>query len=520
MKNKILKYIYVALASCSITLTSCEDLDEDLSGVEIPQSYYSDDKTLESGLVGIFGVWHRNTWSLEMLSSYMGADDLTSRTGSNKIPLIEADRFGLTGGNSWVTNNWNTSYQTIANCNSVLENAEQITDLEEDVLNYYIANARFVRGVIYYKLASTFGDVPMPLVSAVDLTIKKTQKRKVMQQAIDDLTFAMQWAANPRDTDPMVADGHASKTAAKAYLAKVYLHLTGWPYNEADKWAQVKQLTKEIIDGGVYSLTDDFAHSFQDPHQINKEVIFSHYCQKDPWPFATHNRSYGLRWANWMDFYMEWTYFNNFPEGYRKEYSTATTGNPFFDQFGNPVVTKFTWGTQAPNSTDPVDHVFEHRWQTSNDNIAIRYAEILLIYAEACANTGDLPEAREKLNYVKRRAYAGGATKQADVALLPTEFWKLPNALIDYTAISLPDKDAIVDAILTEKAYEFLGEIGGVRWFDLVRHELVGPVNDLRDPIDTADIPLVGDPYDNSLWFTPIPDTETVLNPNLLLPAE
>ncbi|MGY6647545.1 RagB/SusD family nutrient uptake outer membrane protein [Wenyingzhuangia sp. IMCC45574] len=521
MKNKILKYIYVTLASCSVALTACEDLDEDSVGLVSPDTYYTDGKPLESGLRGIFGNMHRATWGLDMYSSFTGADDLTSRTGSNKIVVLEADQFAITGGNAWVTNNWNANYKTILHCNSLIENAEKITDMEPEDLNYYIANARFIRGLAYFRLVTSFGDIPMPLKSELDLTIKRTQKRKVMQQAIDDFTFAAEWSINDRDINPTVNDGHSSKTAAKAFLAKAYMQLTGWPYNEVDKWANVKQLTKEIIDGGIYSLTDDFAHNFQDPHQINKEVIFAHICQREGWPLATQNRSYGFRWGRWMDLYMEWTYFKNFPDGYRKEYcSAADSSNDHFVTFQHPVVTKFSWGTRAQNSTDPVDHVIEHNWQTSNDNIAMRYAEVLLMYAEAAANDGELNEAIEKLNFVKRRAYAGGATKQADVALLPVEFWKIPDATIDHTSTTLPDADAVIDAILEERAYEFLGENGGNRWLDLVRHELVGPANDTRDPLDVADVPLVGDPYDNNLWFTPIPDTESVLNPNLLLPAE
>lgn len=269
-------------------------------------------------------------------------------------------------------------------CNSYIKNAHP-EGVDEEVVNSALANAYFIRGLAYFRLATSFGDIPMPLDPVPDLEMPKTAKRDVMEQVISDLEFAMEWAKNERDSNPTIADGHASKTAAKAFLAKTYMQLTGWPYNETDKWDRVKQLTKSIMDEGVYSLMDDYAYNFQDPHQVNKEMIFAHVCSKQPWPITTQSRYYGLKWGGWMDAYMEWTYYNNFPDGYRKEFSAAADdSNPHFVTFGHPVVTKFTYGAIKGRPG------FEHKWQTSNDIPAMRYAEVLLMYAEACANTGKM----------------------------------------------------------------------------------------------------------------------------------
>ncbi|WP_289038607.1 RagB/SusD family nutrient uptake outer membrane protein [uncultured Zobellia sp.] len=505
--------IYKTLVAAAILLglASCEKLDEGSDGVVASATFYSDENTLDAGIIGIYGTLRRNTWGLDNYSHFSGADDLTSRLGSNKWVVLESDQFAKTAGNSWATNDYNGNYQAILACNSYIADAHP-EDVEEAVLNAAHANAYFIRGLCYFRLATSFGDVPMPLDPIPDLELSLTPKREVMAQVIKDLEFAVKWAVNDRDSNPMVSNGRVSRTAAKAFLAKTYMQLTGYPYNETDKWERVKELTGEIISDGVYSLTDDFAHSFQDPHQINKEVIFAHIMSRESWPIITQNRVYGFRWANWMDLYMEWTYFNNFPEGYRKEFSTATEGNQFFDEFQNPVVTKYTWGTRAPNSTDPVDHVFEHTWQTSNDRIAMRYAEVLLMHAEASANLGDLDTALEELNMVKRRAYAKGATKQAEVASLEPGFWMTADPEIDYTLAELSTPELMIDAIVNERAYEFLGEISGNRWLDLVRLEKVAEANAGRD---SREVPLIGDPSDKNLWFTPIPATETTLNPNL-----
>lgn len=495
------------IAAFSILFGSCEDLEVGAEGTIAQETFYADANTLEAGVIGIFGTLHRNVWSIDNYAHYAGADDLTSRLGSNKWVVLEADQFAKTSGNSWSTEDYNGKYKTILGCNSFIANAHP-EGADEAIVNAAQANARFVRAYCYLHLATTYGDVPMPLDPTPALDISKTPKREVLEQVIIDLEFAEQWANNVRDTNPLVQDGHVSKTAAQAFLAKTYMVLTGYPYNETEKWQQVKDYTRKIVSAGIYTLNDDYAHCFQDPHQVNKEMIFAHIMNRESWPITTQSRVYGFRWANWMDMYMEWTYFNNFPEGYRKEFSTATDGNEFFATFGNPIVTKFTWGTKAPNTTDPINHVFENTWQTSNDRAAMRMSEVMLMYAEACANTGESAEATKYLNFVKRRAYAKGATKQVEVAALPAGFWMDADDTVDYTAT---DGD-LIDAIITERKYEFLGEAGGNRWVDLVRLERVAQANAGRD---SREVPLIGSPSDKSLWWTPIPATETALNPNL-----
>ncbi|WP_299548751.1 RagB/SusD family nutrient uptake outer membrane protein [Seonamhaeicola sp.] len=510
MKRIILTSKLLFMAALMVFVSGCETLDEGSDGLVSAGSFYSDENTLDAGLLGIFGTLRRGVWGLDNYAHYCGADDLTSRLGSNKWVVLESDQFARTAGNSWATNDYNSNYSTILAANSFIANAHP-DGVDEAVINAAHANAYFLRAYCYFRLATTFGDVPMPLEAEPDLEIALTPKRQVIDQVISDLEFALQWADNARDTDPTVSNGRVTKTAARAYLAKAYMQLTGYPYNETDKWAQVKTYTSEIINAGVYSLMDNFSHNFQDPHQVNKEVIFAHIMSRESWPIITQNRVYGFRWANWMDAYMEWTYFNNFPEGFRKEFCTATDGNPFFAEFGNPIVTKFTYATGAPNSTD-VGEAREHTWQTSNDRIAMRYAEVLLMYAEASANTGDPTEAIDKLNMVKRRAFANGSTKQAEVDALPAGFWMDADAAVDYTAAELDTTEKLVDAIVNERAYEFLGEIGGNRWLDLVRLDMVAEVNANRDP---REVPLIGSPSDKANWWSPIPAGDTVLNPNL-----
>ncbi|MDW7692574.1 RagB/SusD family nutrient uptake outer membrane protein [Flammeovirgaceae bacterium SG7u.111] len=500
--NIFIKLFLLGALTCA-SFTGCETLDEDPKGAVTAATYYADPLSLEAGVIGIYGTMHRASWGVDILAAYTGADDLTSHDQGNKWVFLEGDQFNKTGGNQRTIGIWNGYFQAIHAANAFIENANP-EGVEEDVLNKFKADAHFVRALLYFRLTTIFGDIPMPIDPVPDFEMTKTSSREVIAQVISDLEFTEQWAVNERDSNTDMQDGHSSKTAAKAFLAKAYMQLTGYPYNEADKWTQVKKYTKEIIDAGVYGLMEDYIHNFAQPWEGNKELIFSHQFDKQPWPILTQGRWYGFFWRDWMDMYIEWDFYDNYPEGYRKA-ATMSSTNEFALAWEHPVLTKLTYGTI--NGTPE----FEHVWQTSNDMPAMRYAEVLLMYAEACANTGENAEAIEALNKVKRRAYAKGSTTSEEVALLPEGYWAVPDPAIDYTAADLNTPEKIIDAIVKERSYEFVAEVGGNRWLDLVRLEKVAEANQDR----SRELPILGDPSDKSTWYAPIPETEIDLNPNL-----
>jgi hypothetical protein len=472
---------------------------------------------LEDGLLGIFATWHRADWSIDILAAYSGADDLTGRAGSSKGIILDADQFlrfdRSSYVNSYVRHVWDYYYRTILACNSFLAYANS-PEIDVAVLNNARANAYFIRGMLYFRLATMFKDIPMPLVPAPDATLNKTPMRKVIEQSIQDLSYAAEWANGVRDTNPTIPDGHVTKTAAKAFLAKSYLQLTGWPFYETDKWEKIKELTQSIINDDVYSLMDDYASCFQDPYQMNKEMIFANICTRGEYPQKAESRYYGYKWSWWGDCFIENSFAPKFPEGYRKAFSmvsiedtvrnTTVTNyyQPLLETWSHAMVTKFSYGTI--NDTPE----FEHSWQTSNDIPVMRFAEVVLMHAEACANLGDINEAIEKLNWVKRRAFAKGYYYQKDVASLPARFWMEKDDEIDYTSEDISTKEAIVN----ERSFEFLGEPGGVYWLDLIRLEKVAEANANRDEGDTK---IFNDPSDPQYWFFPIPYYEREANPNL-----
>ena len=125
----------------------------------------------------------------------------------------------------------------------------------------------------------------------------------------------------------------------------------------------------------------------------------------------------------------------------------------------------------------------------------MRYADILLTYAEAKART-DGPDALayQCLNDVRNRAYKGLGTTEASVSNLTT--------------------DAFIDDVVWERAFEFAGFEYSARWFDLQRLQLVEKANtDWRD--ETESKYTLQKSYSKADYFLPIPSKEVINNPNL-----
>ena len=142
----------------------------------------------------------------------------------------------------------------------------------------------------------------------------------------------------------------------------------------------------------------------------------------------------------------------------------------------------------------------EALWHSDRTSILMRYAEVLLIYAEAQARADGSPnvDAYTAVNQVRNRA---GLTN-------------LPSGL---------SGEAFADSVVAERGWEFAGLEYPARWYDLVRLEMVGEANSQENRVTEADVApgesfhleLVGDPNDPKNWFAPYPASDALINSNL-----
>jgi len=548
----------------AIVAISCEEAEPEIITTDLP-SEQSDrtpggigvidtEAKLERAIDDLYYVYHgayeQPTLFFEKLKALVGADDLTT-TSADKLKYCGADVFD--GSSNYKIEEFFTAhYSSIYGMQYFIERIDEDA-FSEEVLNNAIAQARFYRGVMLFDMALMFGDGNLILNTkeeAVEATVED-----ILLQVIADMEFANEWLAyNSRDDYYVISaqevSKRGSKTAAKAFLAKAHLAMAGWPVkkNVDANYAKVKKHTKAIIDEGIYELLDDYAHNFGNLGQTyigisnqewegNKEAIWSRVCEQmrsgtlgsglygqGPFPSGCFN---GNPWGAWGDYAMEWHFYENMRKDYRASYSATDrltwtyagfTKYPFAYLYEQPVVTKFMWGCIVKSDYRKYSGIdlyaseqdvptpesfggFEHAYNCSNDLPVMRFSEVVLMYAEACAHAGETVEAIEKLNWIRRRAYAGGlpcvkgaigeAISNGD---LSREYWRNPEPAIDYPQ---PGESDLMKAIIDERAWEFVGELCGVRWFDLTRLEMVEEALSKRDD---RDLPLVGNPGDKSLW--------------------
>jgi hypothetical protein len=164
---------------------------------------------------------------------------------------------------------WNGYFAAVARTNILLANIDRIPASKIDATRKarYTAEAKFLRGVFYLQLVSMFGDVPMPLTPLTDAEARKqtnTPAAKIYDQILSDFDAAV--AALPASYSG--ADvGRATKWAALAFKARAALY--------AGRFQLAADAAKQVIDGGAFSLHPNYAQLFSYAGENSKEIIFT-----------------------------------------------------------------------------------------------------------------------------------------------------------------------------------------------------------------------------------------------------
>lgn len=292
-----------------------------------------------------------------------------------------------------------------------------------------------------------------------------------------------------------------TKGSAKALLANVYLTMAGWPLKQVDKYALAATKTKEVMDNKAEYKVDlftNFADLWKKEFQYNNEAVFACYYNNNvpntpwnQWNMMGPNSSQPGDEAGWDDWFGEITFYNNFPAGLRKDatyQSVYMVGGAAKDWKGTALKHPYFQKYRDDASYNPVTHV--GNWAGDHTVYIIRYAEVLLTYAEAKAMSGGADAtAYNAINLVRKRAGLG-------------------------ELVSGLSQAAFRDSVVAERGWEFAGLEPAARWFDLLRTETVGKSNLTRN---AGEDPLKNVPSEalHSFYWAPIPINDQQLNPNL-----
>lgn len=503
--------IFFAVLMMAFASVSCS-LDEKVY-TQTDESYVTDAAMSETLLMGVYrklgvdGIYKQNLPFIFALTT-----DESKPEGSSLTAHRAEGSNAFNASSSYIEATWKALYSAVYDANYFIElmDRKAATFPEEDQAKceYYVAEAKALRALLYFELVRWFGNVPLVLSTADSYKapeeFKQADPNKVYEQIEDDLNDAAEVLPYSGDTDLRSNPSFRfSKGAVLGLLTKVYATWAGYPLYAEGKWELAAETAGQVVTSNKHALLTDFvqlwknsAENIWDPSESLIELSY--------WsPLATSESSgrvgniNGVRGnqgclrnnapghnvfcyyhptflANWKDYsldkrfavsYADYQYTKN-----GKEYYVSKTVNgvkntpiPFVmaleaeekDQESwrgtyNYRLTHGKWDTElyVPDSNyNTAANVTNINWYL------LRYADLLLLYAEALneVNQGPTMEAYEAVNMVRRRAFGLDYTVASDVADL--------DAGLSY--------EDFQKAIRDERAWELAGEAH--RRQDLIR---------------------------------------------------
>ena len=438
---------------------SCSDLEEDTSSL-LTLDRLESEGDIEASLAPIYRellTIHKDPQFAR--AATFGGDDITTWSAGNKAPLRVFDRFDYGSGENsdiiWLPIAWDGYWKIIYYSNTIVKGLKT-SSAPVNAVKIGDGEARLLRALSYLNLVRTHGNVPIILEE--DIPTGDEQRATVLlnyKHIEEDLLIAEASLPSPSQAAP----GRSSSTFAKAVLADLYLTWAGWPVKDVSKLPLAASKAKEIIDLGYHTLLP-MNQLWLLSGQNSKEAIFSLKFPNDKSLVNAYPTAFSFHQARgYSDVFPELQFFNDFPAGPRKD-ATFLLDIPNRSAPNN-IITSLNPATKPWQSSDR-QHPMYKKFVAAEDLLITsrpvsmraielyRYAEVLLIYAEAQARLGENASSLEALNQVKRRA-----------AGLP---YLLPNASVDVAT-------ATANQIIDEKGWELAGECK--RWFDLVRSERV-----------------------------------------------
>jgi starch-binding outer membrane protein, SusD/RagB family len=316
---------------------------------------------------------------------------------------------------------WDPCYLAISRANFAIENIAETPDLSEDEISQLEAEARFFRAFNYFYLVKNFGDVPLilePYSSLEGLYVERTPSAQVYNQIIEDLEIAVNEGG--LEFAPMPQNGYRiSRAAAATLLADVYLNMSGFPVQE-NRYADAANAAREVINSGNLSLIQHGAVESQSAYNVMRqsdnesEYIYS--IEYDPsisqnyWQPAITYPNLATAWGIFaysitnnayrpMPQLLNMFDMENDLRAQEKQYFHSSLT---YTEDGQQITRNFE---TAPYLWHNDEALFE-TGQNGKDMVVYRYAEVLLIAAEAIARSeGVTQEAIGYLADVRDRAY-------------------------------------------------------------------------------------------------------------------
>ncbi|WP_353140589.1 RagB/SusD family nutrient uptake outer membrane protein, partial [Pseudopedobacter sp.] len=274
-----MKNMYLLLMLFCITgITSCKKfLDTKPADFINPKDYYNTEAQLNTALNGVYATWANGGLYRNNMLARMGIET-DEGFCSNASELTGVAGFNAASTDPKVLSYWQTLYVGINKANQLLANIDKpvMDEVRRDRIR---GEALFLRAYYYFMLVSKFDGVPLvlktaPSASAQDLQIPRTPAKDVYAQILKDMEEA---SLLVDDIKNLNFGGKVSKTAVWGMMARVCLHMAGYPVNDVSKFAEAKKWSEKVIDDGTHSLNPSFEQVFinyaQDKYDIKESIL-------------------------------------------------------------------------------------------------------------------------------------------------------------------------------------------------------------------------------------------------------
>ena len=446
-----LKYNLIAIALLGFSFSSCSDFLEQNPQTDLSENDFY--KTADDILSAVNGVYSSlqegDIYGNWYVFGEIPSDNTRNQLSGSVTTQNEFDQFYIDTQNSMIANFWKAAYKVINRTNTVLGRIDGI-EINTELANRYKLECKFIRALMYYNLVRVYGDVPLILKEisiSESYDILREPKENVYNQIIADLKEAQDLPVSYSTAE----DGRATQGAAKALLANVYMTL--------HKYAEAETILAEIINSGQYSLLentpgslniDGYKNVFSPVNHNSKEGIFeiqflkggygegSNYANNfAPENSGTNVVAVGGTGGNNIP---EMDIYNAYEEGdLRRDFSMSLG---YYDNRKNNEWVESRYVCKF------MDVPYQNN-DASNNYPVIRYADVILMYAEALNQNGKTAEACKYLNMTRRRGFGYQTTETSPVDLQTT------------------DKAQFALMVEQERRVELAFE--NHRWFDLIR---------------------------------------------------
>ena len=414
--------IGLSMAAMTLSFTGCSDfLEEPLRGSQDLNEYFKNEDECAQQITGCYQSLAFEDW-WQIYKFYVAADMCTDDMwmGNTNQPSGEYLDLAHYTGNTYGASNcsqnfWQYRYKGILRCNIAIKKTPEVTFKSESLKKRYIAEAKMLRAFQYFDLIRNFGGVPVMMDMKMPTEVQGIQRATVAESYAvveQDLLDAIEGL--PKRSEYASKDlGRATKGAAQGLLAKVYLYQG--KYKEAEKVLQELICRGEYAGSSCeYDLMEDFSQVWNMDYNNNKESLFeiqtnnnisyslgqriSVVCgsrNDNGWAWGLPTSNLEKAYSS-SDLRLKWTIIKN-----GQDVAGDVDARGYQIKADDHKSARVTRKLYIPKSKRPDPYDASH---IPLNYRLLRFADVLLMYAEVENELGQDAEARWALNRVRKRA--------------------------------------------------------------------------------------------------------------------